>query len=108
MSKNEDQDKENSQRDDKWWHPVVKVPPNGLSETSRRWLQTQKESVNQVLKAAMAINAGVLSEIEIPESYIDSLPKVKERQLPHQLKTLKRNFLILINILNVEWKSKPW
>ncbi|XVF88557.1 hypothetical protein PTKIN_Ptkin19aG0060300 [Pterospermum kingtungense] len=75
VSKNDDQEKENSQRDDKWWHPIVKVPPNGLSEASRRWLQTQKDSVNQVLKAAMAINAGVLSEIEIPESYIDSLPK---------------------------------
>jgi hypothetical protein len=32
--------------------------------------------VNQVLKAAMAINAQVLSEMEIPESYIESLPKV--------------------------------
>lgn len=32
--------------------------------------------MNQVLKAAMAINAQVLSEMEIPESYIESLPKV--------------------------------
>ncbi|GMI97733.1 ROP (rho of plants) guanine nucleotide exchange factor 8 [Hibiscus trionum] len=64
-----------SQREDKWWHPVVKVPENGLSGTQRRWLQSQKESVNQVLKAAMSINAEVISEIEIPESYIDSLPK---------------------------------
>jgi hypothetical protein len=31
--------------------------------------------VNQVLKAAMAINAQVLSEMEIPESYLESLPK---------------------------------
>ncbi|XVE98158.1 hypothetical protein REPUB_Repub03eG0081300 [Reevesia pubescens] len=75
VSKNDDKENENSQRDDKWWHPIVKVPANGLSENSRRWLQKQKESVNQVLKAAMAINATVLSEIEIPESYIDSLPK---------------------------------
>ncbi|XP_022752189.1 rho guanine nucleotide exchange factor 8-like [Durio zibethinus] len=75
VSKNDDQENENSQRDGKWWHPTVKVPANGLSETSRRWLQSQKESVSQVLKAAMAINAEVLSEIEIPESYIDSLPK---------------------------------
>ncbi|GLT67158.1 hypothetical protein SLA2020_394860 [Shorea laevis] len=62
-------------QDDKWWHPVVKVPPNGLSESCRRWLQSQKDSVNQVLKAAMAINAQVLSEMEIPENYIDSLPR---------------------------------
>jgi hypothetical protein len=31
--------------------------------------------VNQVLKAAMAINAQVLVEMEIPEIYIESLPK---------------------------------
>ena len=33
--------------------------------------------MNQVLKAAMAINAQILSEMEIPEYYIESLPKVK-------------------------------
>lgn len=54
----------------------MKVPPNGLSEVSRKWLQYQKESVNQVLKAAMAINAQVLTEMEVPEAYIESLPKV--------------------------------
>lgn len=63
-------------KDNKWWLPTCKVPPNGLSEMTRRWLQFQKDSVNQVLKAAMAINAQVLSEMEIPENYIESLPKV--------------------------------
>ncbi|KAL5697771.1 Rho guanine nucleotide exchange factor 8 [Ranunculus cassubicifolius] len=62
-------------QDDKWWLPTVKVPPNGLSEETRKWLQFQKDSVNQVLKAAMAINAQVLSEMNIPENYIEALPK---------------------------------
>ncbi|RWW89261.1 hypothetical protein BHE74_00001808 [Ensete ventricosum] len=59
VSKDADEsEKGNAKRsDDKWWLPIVKVPPNGLSEVSRKWLQFQKESVNQVLKAAMAINA---------------------------------------------------
>jgi hypothetical protein len=35
--------------------------------------------VNQVLKAAMAINAQILSEMEIPENYIESLPKVRRK-----------------------------
>ncbi|KAJ8443491.1 hypothetical protein Cgig2_016974 [Carnegiea gigantea] len=60
---------------DKWWIPTVKVPPTGLSEQTRKWLQHQKDAVNQVQKAAMAINAQVLAEMEIPESYIESLPK---------------------------------
>ncbi|GMI78024.1 MATERNAL EFFECT EMBRYO ARREST 64, ROP (rho of plants) guanine nucleotide exchange factor 12 [Hibiscus trionum] len=61
--------------DGKWWLPTVKVPENGLSDAARKNLQSQKESVTQVLKAAMSINAQVLSEMEIPENYIDSLPK---------------------------------
>ncbi|KFK26197.1 hypothetical protein AALP_AA8G215300 [Arabis alpina] len=62
-------------RDENWWLPTVKVPSDGLSEESRRLLQNQKDSVAQVLKAAMAINAQVLSDMHIPENYIDSLPK---------------------------------
>ncbi|KAE8691370.1 Rop guanine nucleotide exchange factor 9 [Hibiscus syriacus] len=75
VSKGNDLTNGDSRREGKWWHPVVKVPPNGLSETSQKWLQSEKEAVSQVLKAAMAINAAVLSEIEVPKSYIDSLPK---------------------------------
>lgn len=69
------EDGKNSRNDEKWWIPTPKVPPNGLSDPMRKWLQFQKDSVNQVHKAAMAINAQVLSEMEIPESYIESLPK---------------------------------
>ncbi|CAA7410107.1 unnamed protein product [Spirodela intermedia] len=61
--------------DDKWWLPAAKVPPSGLSDISRRWLHFQKDSVHQILKAAMAINSQVLSEMAIPDAYIDSLPK---------------------------------
>jgi hypothetical protein len=63
-------------KSDKWWLPVVKVPPTGLSDVAVKWIQFQKDNVNQVLKAAMAINAQVLSEMEIPDNYIESLPKV--------------------------------
>ncbi|AQK59224.1 Rop guanine nucleotide exchange factor 11 [Zea mays] len=48
---------DNKRDDDKWWMPTVKVPSEGLSDVTRKWLQYQKECVNQVLKAAMAINA---------------------------------------------------
>ncbi|WOK97215.1 Myb-related protein 3R-1-like isoform X2 [Canna indica] len=76
VSKDDESVKGSTNRnDDKWWLPVVKVPSQGLSEVSRNLLQFQKESVNQVLKAAMAINAQVLMEMEVPEAYIDSLPK---------------------------------
>ncbi|KAG2600874.1 rop guanine nucleotide exchange factor 9-like [Panicum virgatum] len=67
---------EGSQRsDEKWWIPIVKVPHAGLSKASRGWLLHQKELVNQVLKAAMAINANCLMEMNIPDTYIDTLPK---------------------------------
>ncbi|XP_014510681.1 rho guanine nucleotide exchange factor 8 [Vigna radiata var. radiata] len=65
----------NSRKSDKWWLPTVKVHPTGLSDGAVKWLQFQKDNVNQVLKAAMAINAQILSEMAIPENYIESLPK---------------------------------
>ncbi|XP_019180382.1 PREDICTED: rho guanine nucleotide exchange factor 8 [Ipomoea nil] len=75
VSKDADESEKGVQKNAKWWLPTVKVPPNGLSEASRKWLQYQKDCVNQVLKASMAINAQILLEMEIPESYIESLPK---------------------------------
>ena len=74
-------DAENADRnnDTKWWLPTPKVPVEGLSDAARRFVQYQKDCVNQVLKAAMAINAQTLSEMEIPESYIESLPKVSKK-----------------------------
>ncbi|KAI4355630.1 hypothetical protein L6164_004382 [Bauhinia variegata] len=74
-SDNADKDTNRASNDDKWWIPTPKVPPNGLSDDARKFLQYQKDCVNQVLKAAMAINAQVISEMDIPESYIESLPK---------------------------------
>ncbi|XVE52082.1 hypothetical protein DITRI_Ditri02bG0092500 [Diplodiscus trichospermus] len=65
----------NKRKDDKWWLPTVKVPKDGLSDAARKNLQTQKECVTQVLKLAMQINGQVLSEMEVPENYIESLPK---------------------------------
>ncbi|CAN0858640.1 Rop guanine nucleotide exchange factor 12 [Linum grandiflorum] len=70
-----DSEKGPKRKEEKWWLPTAKVPTNGLSDASRKFLQYQKDCVNQVLKAAMAINAQVLAEMEIPESYIESLPK---------------------------------
>ncbi|CAJ1951147.1 unnamed protein product [Sphenostylis stenocarpa] len=74
-------DPDNRKGDNKWWLPTPKVPPEGLSDAARRFVQYQKDCVNQVLKAAMAINAQTLSEMEIPESYIESLPKASQKEL---------------------------
>ncbi|KAJ8755789.1 hypothetical protein K2173_024334 [Erythroxylum novogranatense] len=70
-----DSEKGIKKKDDKWWLPTIKVPPDGLSDNTRKFIQYQKDCVNQVLKAAMAINAQVLAEMEIPENYFESLPK---------------------------------
>ncbi|KAJ4751216.1 rop guanine nucleotide exchange factor-like protein [Rhynchospora pubera] len=62
-------------REEKWWLPVPRVPPGGLSEESRKQLQHKRECANQILKAAMAINSNALAEMDVPESYLESLPK---------------------------------
>lgn len=62
--------------EEKWWVPVPCVHPGGLSEKSRKHLRHKRDSSSQIHKAAMAINSSILSEMEIPESYMAGLPKV--------------------------------
>ncbi|CAL0306543.1 unnamed protein product [Lupinus luteus] len=57
VSKNDEGSEGNTntqRKSDKWW---FKVPPTGLSDVAVKWIQFQKDFVNQVLKVAMAINA---------------------------------------------------
>ncbi|KAI4367374.1 hypothetical protein MLD38_023117 [Melastoma candidum] len=61
--------------EDKWWLPCPKVPSNGLSEEARKRLHQCRDCANQILKAAMAINSNVLAEMEIPNAYLETLPK---------------------------------
>lgn len=63
-------------QEDKWWLPTPKVPANGLSENSRKRLHHHRDATSQILKAATAINTQILSEMEVPAIYLNSLPKV--------------------------------
>ncbi|XP_076958610.1 rop guanine nucleotide exchange factor 1-like [Bidens hawaiensis] len=62
-------------QEEKWWLPYPKLPPNGLSEDARKRLQQCRDCTSQILKAALAINSNVLAEMEIPNVYLESLPK---------------------------------
>ncbi|XP_051114167.1 rop guanine nucleotide exchange factor 7-like [Andrographis paniculata] len=59
----------------KWWLPVPRVPSGGLRPEDRKSLQHRRESANQILKAAMAINEAALAEMDVPDSYLEALPK---------------------------------
>ncbi|KAL4015031.1 rop guanine nucleotide exchange factor 3 isoform X2 [Cucumis melo var. makuwa] len=63
------------QKEEKWWLPVPCIPSCGLSENARKHLRNKRECANQIHKAAMAINSTILAEMDIPESFIDTLPK---------------------------------
>lgn len=63
-------------QEEKWWLPVPRVPAAGLSENSRKQLNHSRENASQILKAAMSINGIALAEMEVPESYLEVLPKV--------------------------------
>ncbi|KAG2539499.1 hypothetical protein PVAP13_9NG479200 [Panicum virgatum] len=65
--------------EDKWWLPVPCVPDTGLTEKARKDLQKKRDCANQIHKAAVAINSGVLSDMEVPESFMAVLPKVSGR-----------------------------
>ncbi|KAK7390469.1 hypothetical protein VNO78_25775 [Psophocarpus tetragonolobus] len=67
--------------EEKWWLPVPQVPLSGLHESSRKQLQHKRDCANQILKAAMAINSITLADMEIPETYLESLPKTARASL---------------------------
>nr|XP_043620473.1 rop guanine nucleotide exchange factor 7-like [Erigeron canadensis] len=60
---------------EKWWLPVPRVPAGGLSENARKLLQNKRDSTNQILKAAMAINNITLADMDVPDSFLEALPK---------------------------------
>ncbi|CAO2825575.1 unnamed protein product [Amaranthus hypochondriacus] len=62
-------------QEEKWWLPVPRVASSGLQESYRKQLDHKRECTHQILKAAMSINNMVLAEMEVPESYIETLPK---------------------------------
>ncbi|KAI4355068.1 hypothetical protein L6164_003880 [Bauhinia variegata] len=62
-------------KDEKWWLPVPCVLPGGLSDKSKKHLREKRDCANQIHKAAMAINSSILSEMDIPETYMAALPK---------------------------------
>uniref|UniRef100_A0A2P2JDE4 Rop guanine nucleotide exchange factor 3 n=2 Tax=Rhizophora mucronata TaxID=61149 RepID=A0A2P2JDE4_RHIMU len=62
-------------KEEKWWVPIPCVPPGGLSEKSRKHLRHKRNCATQIHKAAMAINSSILAEMEIPDTYLASLPK---------------------------------
>ncbi|KAK9677499.1 hypothetical protein RND81_11G147200 [Saponaria officinalis] len=68
-------DKSSVRQDDKWWLPCPRVPVNGLSDECGKMLRQCRDCINQILKAAMAINSSVISEMEVPDAYLESLPK---------------------------------
>jgi len=65
----------------KWCLPSPKVPVAGLSEVERKKLVNQGKLVNQIFKAAKAINENVLAEMPVPTVIKDALPKAREFSL---------------------------
>lgn len=65
--------------DDKWWLPVPCVPDAGLTDKARKDLQQRRDCANQIHKAAVSINSGVLGDMEVPESFMAVLPKVRNQ-----------------------------
>ncbi|KAK4759839.1 hypothetical protein SAY87_022970 [Trapa incisa] len=70
-------------QEEKWWLPCPKVPQNGLSDDARKRLKKCRDCTNQILKAAMTINGNVLAEMDIPNAYLDTLPKNGKDCLGH-------------------------
>ncbi|CAI9768770.1 unnamed protein product [Fraxinus pennsylvanica] len=61
--------------DEKWWLPVPCVPSTGPSEKSMKHLFQKRDCAYQIHKVSLSINNSILAEMEIPESYLATLPK---------------------------------
>ncbi|KAG8080571.1 hypothetical protein GUJ93_ZPchr0007g5232 [Zizania palustris] len=61
--------------EDKWWLPEPCVPDSGLSDCLHQELQHKRDQASQIHKMAMEINSGILSEMQVPLSFIETLPK---------------------------------
>ena len=73
---------------------MPRVPPGGLHENSRKQLQHKRDCTNQMLKAAMAINGTTLAEMEVPESYLEVLPKVLKCCQLYKFYDTKENIVV--------------
>ncbi|XP_049355389.1 rop guanine nucleotide exchange factor 14-like [Solanum verrucosum] len=69
----------------KWRLPSPKVPVAGLSEIERKKLVNQGKLVNQIFKAAKAINENVLAEMPVPTVIKDVLLKSSRTSLGDDL-----------------------
>ncbi|XP_060207884.1 rop guanine nucleotide exchange factor 14-like [Lycium barbarum] len=69
----------------RWWLPSPQVPITGLSDPERNKLLNQGKLVNQIFKAAKAINENVLSEMPVPTIIKDALPKSGRTSLGEDL-----------------------
>ncbi|KAL7610660.1 rop guanine nucleotide exchange factor 3 [Lactuca sativa] len=92
--------------EEKWWLPVPCVPSGGLSEAAKKHLRQKRDSANQIHKAAMAINTNLLSDMEIPRTYIASLPKsgrasVGDTIYRYMTSTTKFSPDYLLDLLNI-------
>lgn len=72
-------------QEEKWWLPSPRVPLVGLSSEIVKHLKHQRESINQILKAALSINNQTLSEMEVPEVYWETLPKNGKASVGEQM-----------------------
>ncbi|CAN4105196.1 unnamed protein product [Withania somnifera] len=69
----------------RWCLPSPKVPVSGLSDIERKKLLNQGKLVNQIYKAAKAINENVLAEMPVPTVIKDALPKSGRTSLGDEL-----------------------
>lgn len=60
----------------RWWLPSPRVPRMGLSDIERKRLLNQGRVVQQIFKAAKAINDSMLLEMPMPTIIKDALLKV--------------------------------
>lgn len=76
---------EETSRSKRWWLPSPRVPMTGLRNGESKKLMDSGKLVNQIFKAAKAINENVLLEMTVPSAIRDALPKSAKANLGEDL-----------------------
>ncbi|KAK4361902.1 hypothetical protein RND71_017143 [Anisodus tanguticus] len=105
-----DDEGKNSRKDDKWWIPTPKVPPNGLSDATRKWLQFQKDSVNQNGRASLgdSIYRSITDEFFNPDYFLSTMDLSSEHKILDLKNRIEASVIIWRRKMNAKDGKSAW
>ncbi|GAU10994.1 hypothetical protein TSUD_112870 [Trifolium subterraneum] len=110
VSKDADKDKDKSNGDEKWWLPTPKVPEEGLSDAARKFLQYQKDCVNQNGRASLGDAAYRCITVEFfdPDQFLSTVDLSSEHKILDLKNRIEASIIIWKRKMNQKDSKSGW